>query len=302
MDIFTFSPTTNTRLDKAFVEFMPEKSRSYFQKLILEGHVFLNERVILKGNIKVIPNDVITFSLLEEKELAVIAENIPLEIVYEDIDLAIINKPTGMVVHPAKGHISGTLVNALLFHLQDLSAINGIKRPGIVHRIDKDTSGLLIVAKNDSAHTFLAEQLKDKTLYREYIALTHGVIKDSQIIVDAPISRSSVDRKKMAIIENGKPARTHITVVERYEKYTLIKCRLETGRTHQIRVHLKYLGHSLVGDLLYTAKNNEFNLSGQFLHAHKIGFIHPTTKKEMQFTVPLSQQFVDILDKLNSKK
>ena len=302
MDNFTFSPTTNTRLDKALVEFMSEKSRSYFQKLILEGYVLLNGQVILKGNIKTIPNDVITFSLFEEKELAVIAENIPLEIVYEDADLAIVNKPVGMVVHPAKGHISGTLVNALLFHLQDLSAINGIKRPGIVHRIDKDTSGLLIVAKNDSAHTFLAEQLKDKTLYREYIALTHGVMQDSQLIVDAPIGRSPIDRKKMAIIENGKPARTHITVTEHYEKYTLIKCRLETGRTHQIRVHLKYLGHSLVGDLLYTAKNNEFNLNGQFLHAHKIGFIHPTTKKEMQFTVPLPQQFIDILDKLNSKK
>ncbi len=291
--------TESGRLDKVVSQLFDDYSRSQIQKLLDEGHIFVNG-TSQKAKYKVKPDDVIQLEQPEPKTLEIKAENIPLDIVYEDDDVLVVNKPQGMVVHPAPGHEDGTLVNALLYHCP-LSTINGTFRPGIVHRIDKDTSGLLMVAKNDKAHQALASQLKNKTNLREYTALVHGRIKEDEGTINAPIGRSLKDRKKQAVVKDGRHAVTHFKVIKRYQDYTLVTCILETGRTHQIRVHMKYIGHPLVGDPLYGPKNT-IKGQGQFLHAGKLGFVHPTTGKEMVFEVPIPEIFqkcLNYLDKTN---
>ncbi|EOT44501.1 RluA family pseudouridine synthase [Enterococcus columbae] len=283
------------RLDKVMNECLPAYSRSQIQQWLKEGLVFDDQtKQALKANYKVKEPMSITIQLPEPKELTLIPENIPLEILYEDADVAVVNKPQGMVVHPSAGHPQGTLVNALLYHLKDLSTINDVIRPGIVHRIDKDTSGLLMIAKNDFAHEKLAEQLKEKTSLRKYVALVHGVIPHDKGTITAPIGRSKQDRKKQAVVEEGKHAVTHFTVLERFNDFTLIELKLETGRTHQIRVHMQYIGYPLAGDPVYgprkTLKGN-----GQFLHAQTLGFTHPTTGEWMEFTTPLPTIFTQTL-------
>jgi len=257
------------RLDVYVSGLVPEMTRSRVQKLIIEGGVTVNG-IPSKSNYKVREGDTVSVKVPRPEPLEVTAEQIPLDIVYEDKDLLVVNKPQGMVVHPAAGNYTGTLVNALLEHCDDLSGINGVIRPGIVHRIDKDTSGLLVVAKNDKAHLGLARQIKEHTVSRKYIALVHGNIAEPRGIVDAPIGRDPHNRKKMAVItRNSKPAVTKYRVVERFENYTLVECSLETGRTHQIRVHLAYLGHPVAGDPAYGPKKNPLGLKGQALHAYK---------------------------------
>ncbi|MBC1564271.1 RluA family pseudouridine synthase [Listeria booriae] len=283
------------RLDKALAELLGI-TRSAVQTLLKDDAILVNGETS-KPNYKCQTGDEITYVVREAEEIDVLAEDIPLDIYYEDADVLVVNKPQGMVVHPSAGHTTGTLVNALLFHCKDLSGINGKIRPGIVHRIDKDTSGLLMVAKNDKAHESLAEQLYDKTSDREYIALVHGVIKHQKGTIDAPIGRSKEDRQKMGVINEGKESRTHFEVLERYKGYTLIKCRLETGRTHQIRVHLKYIGHPLAGDPKYGVKNTLVG-EGQFLHAAELGFTHPTTGERMHFEAPLPPIFQQALETL----
>lgn len=288
------------RLDKLLSEICPTKSRTFLAKLIDEGHVLVNDKVV-KSSYKVNVNDVINLDIPEDKPLEVKEEDIPLDIIYEDQDILIINKPQGLVVHPAPGHYEHTLVNAILHHCTDLSGINGVIRPGIVHRIDKDTSGLICIAKNDEAHHYLSEQLKTHTMNREYIALVKGVIKENHGVIDLPIGRSRTDRKKMAVNkENGKPAKTYFDVVKRYQNHTLVKCKLVTGRTHQIRVHMAYISHPVEGDPLYNKRNaTSLISSGQLLVAYKLNLIHPRTKKEVSFEIPLPTYFTDILDKLN---
>lgn len=283
------------RLDKVINECLPDYSRSQIQQWLKEGLVFDDQtKQALKANYKVKEPMSIIIQLPEPKELTLIPENIPLEILYEDADVAVVNKPQGMVVHPSAGHPQGTLVNALLYHLKDLSTINDVIRPGIVHRIDKDTSGLLMIAKNDFAHEKLAEQLKEKTSLRKYVALVHGVIPHDKGTITAPIGRSKQDRKKQAVVEEGKHAVTHFTVLERFNDFTLIELKLETGRTHQIRVHMQYIGYPLAGDPVYgprkTLKGN-----GQFLHAQTLGFTHPTTGEWLEFTTPLPTIFTQTL-------
>lgn len=284
------------RLDKVLSERLPEYSRSQIQQWLKEGAVALNGEP-LKANYKVKAGNEIIITIPEPASLELIAENIPLDIVYQDEDVAIINKPQGMVVHPSAGHPNGTLVNALLYHLQDLSTINDVVRPGIVHRIDKDTSGLLMIAKNDTAHESLAKQLKDKTSLRKYVALVHGNISHEKGTINAPIGRSKTNRKMQAVIEGGRPAVTHFTVLERFGEFTLVELQLETGRTHQIRVHMQYIGFPLAGDPVYgprkTLKGN-----GQFLHAKLLGFTHPSTQEQMVFEAPLPEIFEKTLEKL----
>ncbi|WP_396442947.1 RluA family pseudouridine synthase [Liquorilactobacillus mali] len=286
------------RLDKVLTELFPQYSRSQLKQWLVERAILVNAQPA-KPNYKVKENDQIELTVPPVKETSLQPENIPLDIVYEDEDVLVVNKPQGMVVHPSPGHPDKTLVNALLAH-SPLSTINGEFRPGIVHRIDKDTSGLLMVAKNDQAHRSLAAQLKAKTNIREYIALVHGVIKEDNGKIDAPLGRSPKDRKKQAVVSGGRNAVTRFSVIKRYQNYTLIKCILETGRTHQIRVHLKYIGHPLVGDPLYgPAKTIKGN--GQFLHAGKLGFKHPRTGKELVFDVPLPEIFRKTLDYLDKQ-
>ena len=237
----------------------------------------------------------------EPVHLKVEAENIPLDILYEDKDVIVVNKPQGMVVHPAPGNYNGTLVNALLYHCNDLSSINGVIRPGIVHRIDKDTTGVLVVAKNDEAHNFLSDQLRDHSMKREYYALVEGRIKEDEGTIDKPLARSKKDRLKIGIVEGGRRAVTHYTVVERYKNTTLVKCVLETGRTHQIRVHMSSIGHPLVGDPLYGFKKSKYRQDGQMLHAKTLGFIHPRTKEYMEFSSELPLYFEKMLEKLRSE-
>ncbi|OTN90526.1 RluA family pseudouridine synthase [Enterococcus sp. 7E2_DIV0204] len=286
------------RIDKVLSDLLKEHSRSQIQQWLKDQNITVNGEVT-RSNYKVKENDEISINVPEPVELDVVAEDIPIEIVYEDDDVLVINKSQGMVVHPSAGHQNGTLVNALLYHIKDLSSINGIIRPGIVHRIDKDTSGLLMVAKNDKAHEALAAQLKDKTSIRKYIALVHGEITHDKGEIDAPIGRSKNDRKMQAVIEGGKPAVTHFEVLERYEGYTLVQLQLETGRTHQIRVHMKYIGFPVAGDPLYgprkTLKGN-----GQFLHAEVLGFKHPTTGQMMVFEAPLPELFEKTLNQLRN--
>lgn len=286
----------NGRLDKACSEIFSDYSRSQIKQLLDGGNITVNGKTE-KAKYKVKSGDVIRLEEPETKTLELRPENIPLDIVYEDDDVIVINKPQGMVVHPAPGHDDHTLVNALLYHCP-LSTINGTFRPGIVHRIDKDTSGLLMVAKNDKAHRSLAKQLKDKTNIREYVALVHGRIAEDEGTINAPIGRSLKDRKKQAVVKDGRNAVTHFEVLKRYRDYTFVKCILETGRTHQIRVHMKYIGHPLVGDPLYGPKKT-IKGNGQFLHAGKLGFVHPTTGKLLIFEAPLPKIFQECLEKLD---
>lgn len=280
------------------------KSRSYIQKSIEEGNCLVNGKKITKASYKVSEGEEIEFSLLEDKPLDVVKKDIPINIIYQDDDLLVINKPRGMVVHPANGHYDGdTLVNALLYHIKDLSSINGVVRPGIVHRIDKDTSGLLVVAKNDEAHVFLSNQLVDHSMHREYMALVEGVIPHTDIKIDAPLGKDPKDRLKRCVdIYNGKEAVTHVHVLERFKANTLVQCRLETGRTHQIRVHMQYIRHPIVGDPVYGYRKQEIKANGQILHAYKITFVHPRTKQEMTFTCPIDEEFKKALEAAKNKK
>ncbi len=289
----------NTRLDKALVAFMTDKSRSYVAKLIDEGHCLVNGKVA-KSSLKVSTGDVIDVEIPEDKPLDVQSEDIPLNIIYEDEDILIIDKPQGMVVHPSNGHWEHTLVNAIMHHCKDLSGINGVIRPGIVHRIDKDTSGLICVAKNDTAHNFLAEQLKNHTMSRTYVALVRGVIKENHGTVNMPIGRDPRDRQKMAVTrDNSKDAITNYDVIKRFSNNTLIECRLITGRTHQIRVHMSYIGYPVEGDPLYGGRSyKKLYSGGQLLTAVKLKLIHPKTKKEMEFETKLPSYFQDIIDNL----
>ncbi len=284
------------RIDKVLGHFLSDVSRSQLQKWIEDGHVTVNGQVV-KTKYKLKAGDVVKIIPEAPQTIDLEPEDIPLDIVYEDDDVIVVNKPAGMVVHPAPGHPGHTLVNALLYH-SPLSTINGEFRPGIVHRIDKDTSGLLMVAKNDLAHRSLAAQLKAKTNQREYAALVHGVIKEDQGTIDAPLGRSKKDRKKQAVVMDGRHAVTHFEVVKRYRHYTLVKCRLETGRTHQIRVHMAYIGHPLAGDPLYGPRKTLAG-PGQYLHAGLLGFKHPRTGQEMIFTAPLPDYFTKMLEHLD---
>ena len=301
MDIFELEITAeenSTRLDSYLAEELEGISRSYLQKLIGEGLILVNQKAV-KANYKVKTGDTLLVQIPEAAPVDIQPEPMNLDIVYEDSDLLIVNKPVGLVVHPAHGHYSGTLVNGLLAHCTDLSGINGKMRPGIVHRIDKDTSGLLMIAKNDLAHQHLAEQLKAHSIKRAYYALVQGVISEPAGLVDAPIGRHEVDRKKMAVtFKNSKEARTHYYVKERFAKNTFIECRLETGRTHQIRVHMAYLGHPLVGDPLYGTRKNNLDFPGQALHAYALGFVHPRTGEELYFEAPIPEHFQSVLKTL----
>ena len=288
----------NERLDKALSSFKNDLSRSYIAKLIDEGKILVNNKQE-KPSYKVKENDEISLLEIEEKSSDIKEENIPLDVVYEDDDIMIINKVQGMVVHPANGHYSGTLVNALMYQADSLSNINGVVRPGIVHRIDKDTSGLICIAKNDNAHHYLSEQLKDHTMAREYIALVRGVISENSGTIDMPIGRDKKDRQKMAINKEGKSATTHFQVIERFKDHTLVKCQLVSGRTHQIRVHMSAIGHPVEGDPLYAGKNyDKLYKNGQLLTAYKLKLIHPSTKKEMVFEIELPDYFKAIIASL----
>lgn len=284
------------RIDKIISENTDGISRSYAARLIEEGTVTVNGKGV-KTSYKTAVGDEINISLPAPKNLEIKAQDIPLDIVFEDEYLLVINKPCDMVVHPSAGHEEGTLVNALMSHCgENLSTINGVIRPGIVHRIDRDTTGLLVVAKGDMAHENLSEQLKARTLKRRYFAIVHNNITEDRGTVSAPIGRSPSDRKKMAVVKDGREAVTHFEVLERFGKYTYVACDLDTGRTHQIRVHMRHIGHPLLGDKTYGVKKEEFNLPGQMLHAGRIGFIHPVTKEYMEFSVPLPGIFEKTLD------
>lgn len=286
-----------SRLDAYLASVFEDHSRSYFQKLIKDGRVLVNSAAV-KPSFEVREDDEVTVDFPEPEELKIEAEDLPLDIVYEDSDVILVNKPKNMVVHPAAGHYTGTMVNGLLYHCKDLSGINGVLRPGIVHRIDRDTTGIVIACKNDRAHNSIAAQLKEHSISRRYVALVHGGLKEDEGTVDAPIGRSPQDRKKMAVVPDGKQAVTHWKVLERFEKYTLIECRLETGRTHQIRVHMAYIHHPLVGDEVYCSAKSPFKTEGQCLHAYLLGFVHPTTGAYMEYSVPLPQYFEKILNGL----
>ena len=296
-EIRLIADTSGERLDK-YISDNCEISRNYCTKLIDEGHITINGYSANK-NTKINAGDEILINLPPVRSIEAVAQDIPLDIVYEDDYVIVVNKPQGMVVHPAPGNPDNTLVNGLLFHCT-LSGINGELRPGIVHRIDKDTSGLLIVAKNNDAHEFLSQQLKERKALRKYQCIVNGNIKEDAFTVNKPIQRHPTDRKKMAIIEGGREAVTHVTVLERFGRYTLVECSLETGRTHQIRVHLSSVGHSIVGDPVYGIKKEQFKTNGQLLHAKTIGFIHPKTKELMQFDSQLPEYFTKILKKLES--
>ncbi len=286
------------RLDKAVVALSGELSRSATQTLIKEGKVFVNGKTALKS-VTVKFGDEIRIEVPDPKTLSVEAEDIPLDIFYEDEYLLVVNKPKGMVVHPAAGNFDGTLVNALLSHCKDLSGINGVIRPGIVHRIDKDTSGLLVVAKTDEAHTGLAEQIKEHSFKREYRTVVVGNVKSDSGTIDAPIGRSPKDRKKQAVTDkNSKNAVTHYEVIERFNGFTYLKVRLETGRTHQIRVHMAYRGTPVAGDTVYGDPKKTYGLSGQCLHAAVLGFVHPVTHKYLEFSAPLPEYFEDFLKRI----
>ncbi|MFR3071482.1 MAG: RluA family pseudouridine synthase [Paeniclostridium sp.] len=288
-----------SRLDVYLSEQLGDMSRSYIQKLIKEKKVKVNGKVE-KAKYLVKENDDIFIEIPKPKTLEIIAQDIPIDIVYEDDDLLIVNKPQDMVVHPAPGNYENTLVNAILYHCEgNLSSINGVIRPGIVHRIDKDTSGLLMIAKNNNSHNYLSEQLKDHSITREYEFICHGVMKEDKITVNKPIGRNPKDRLKMAVVKDGKRAVTHFEVINRYENFTHVKATLETGRTHQIRVHALSLNHPLLGDSIYGPKNNKFGVKGQVLHAKKLGFIHPTTKEYVEFDSELPEHFKNIIKKLN---
>ena len=301
MDTYLFEVQENQqmRLDKYLAEQFPEQTRSYLQKLIKDGEVLVNGKNVKTGY-QLSKGDEVSVNIPEPKELDVEPQKMDLDIVYEDEDVILINKPKGMVVHPAPGHTTDTLVNGLLYHCKDnLSGINGVARPGIVHRIDRDTTGILIVCKNDMSHNSIAAQLKEHSINRRYRALVHGNLKEDTGTVEGAIGRHPIDRKKMSINEkNGKPAVTHYTVLERFGNYTLIECKLETGRTHQIRVHMTSIGHPLVGDEVYGPAKCPFKLQGQCLHAMVLGFVHPRSGEYMEFSAELPEYFEELLRKL----
>ncbi|MGL4772640.1 MAG: RluA family pseudouridine synthase [Clostridium sp.] len=285
------------RIDKYLARVLEGKSRSFLQGVIEKGNVKVNEKIV-KSNYKLKVLDEVSVDLPEPIHLTVEPEDIPIEIIYEDNDVIVVNKPQGMVVHPAPGNYTGTLVNALLYHCNDLSSINGVIRPGIVHRIDKDTTGVLVVAKNDEAHNKLSAQLKDHSMKREYYALVEGKINSDGGTIDKPLARSKRDRLKIAIMPEGRRAVTHYEVLERFRTTSLVKCVLETGRTHQIRVHMSSIGYPLVGDPLYGFSKTKFRSDGQMLHAKTLGFIHPSTNEYMEFTTELPSYFNELIDNL----
>lgn len=293
------SEEAGTRIDRFLSDKNEELSRSYLQKLLKEQQITVNGKAV-KANYKVQCADEVSVSVPDMTEPDILPEDIPLDILYEDGDVLVVNKPKDMVVHPSAGHYTGTLVNAVMFHCKDnLSGINGVLRPGIVHRIDKDTTGALLICKNDAAHRELAEQLKEHSIKRRYRAVVSGNLKDDQGTIEGPIGRHPVDRKKMAVNhKNGKEAVTHYEVLERFGNATYIECCLETGRTHQIRVHMASIGHPLLGDEVYGSVKNPYHLQGQALHAMVLGFVHPRTREYMEFTAPLPDYFLKLLDKL----
>lgn len=300
MDKFTFliqEELSDERIDKCLSLLMDTLSRSYIQKLIKEENVLVNNKIV-KANYRVKSDDEVSFYLPKNIEPEILPQDIPLDVLYEDNDIIIINKPKGMVVHPAAGHYKDTLVNGLLYHCKNsLSGINGVMRPGIVHRIDMNTTGSLIVCKNDLSHNHIAAQLKEHSITRKYHAIVYGVLKDDFGTINKPIGRSDADRKKMAVnAKNGRNAVTHYKVLQRFDKYTYIECQLETGRTHQIRVHMASIGHPLLGDDVYSTRSCPFKLEGQTLHAKTIGFIHPKTMEYLEIEAPLPNYFVHLLD------
>lgn len=288
----------NVRLDMYIAQKNDKLSRSMIQKLIEDGEILVNGQT-KKISYKVHTGDEIEINIPEPKETNIKPQNIPVEVIYEDSDIIVVNKPKGMVVHPANGNPDGTLVNAILALCKDnLSGIGGEIRPGIVHRLDKDTSGLLIIAKNDLAHKNISEQIKNRQVKKIYIALVKGNVAEDEATIDMPIGRSTKDRKKMAVRKDGKTAITHFKVLKRYNKYTLLEIKIDTGRTHQIRVHMAEIGHPVVGDMVYSSGKNEFGIEGQMLHAKSLDFKHPVTGKEMHLEADLPQYFVDVLNKL----
>ena len=290
------------RIDKFLSETLPEYSRSFIQKVVKDGGVLVDEKCV-KSNYKLSAGQILKLNVPELVEPDIIPEDIALDILYEDDDIIVVNKPKGMVVHPAAGHYTGTLVNALMYHCRDnLSGINGVTRPGIVHRIDMNTTGVLVACKNDAAHIFLSEQLAVHSITRKYNAIVHNSFKDNSGTVDAPIGRHQIDRKKMAIdYKNGRNAVTHYSVISNYGKYAHIECQLETGRTHQIRVHMSSIGHPLLGDDVYGSGKSPYKLEGQTLHARVLGFVHPSTGKYMEFEAPLPDYFKEIIVDLENK-
>lgn len=301
MDEFVFAVTEEMegeRIDHCVSMLIDSLSRTFVQKMIKEGRVLVNGAAV-KNSFRVNDGDEVRFDLPESVEPDITAEDIPLDILYEDSDIIVINKPKGMVVHPAAGHYSGTLVNALMYHCGgELSGVGGVLRPGIVHRIDRDTTGSILVCKNDRAHRLIAGQLKEHSINRRYHAICYGVLKEDEGTVDRPVGRHPTDRKRMAVNErNGKRAVTHYKVLKRFEKYTYLECRLETGRTHQIRVHMAQIGHPLLGDEVYAAgRKCPFKLEGQTLHAKTLGFVHPATGEYMEIDAPLPEYFIHLLD------
>lgn len=297
---FRVEENSNERIDKYLTSQLKDFSRSKVQQLISEGLVLVNEEVV-KANYKVEAGDAVTVTIPEPEEIDMKSENIPLNIVYEDEDIVVVNKSQGMVVHPGAGNPDGTLVNALLYHIDDLSGINGEIRPGIVHRLDKDTSGILIVAKNDEAHVKLSEQLQDRSVKRKYYALVHGVLPHEHGTIDAPIGRDPKDRQKFTVIRDGKEAISHFKVLERFKDYSLLEVSLETGRTHQIRVHLNYIEHPVAGDKIYGPRKS-LEGKGQFLHARRLEFIHPRTGETMSFEAELPELYKETMDRLRDNR
>ncbi len=301
MDEFVFQITDemeDERIDSCISMLIDSLSRSFIQKMIKEGNVCVNGKIV-KSSFRVKADDEVVFVLPKSVEPDIVAENIPLDVLYEDEDVIVVNKPKGMVVHPAAGHYSGTLVNALMYHCkEELSGINGVMRPGIVHRIDMDTTGSIIACKNDMAHNSIAEQLKEHSVNRRYVAICHGVMEEDEGTIDKPIGRHRTERKKMAVTEkNGKRAVTHYRVLKRFQNYTYIECVLETGRTHQIRVHMASIGHPLLGDEVYApGRKSPFKLQGQTLHAKILGFRHPGTGEYLETDAPLPEYFLRLLE------
>lgn len=290
------------RLDSYIANKSEKITRTFAEKLIKNGEILVNNKK-QKVAYKINEGDIITIEKQEAKDIKLKAQNIPVDIIYEDNDIIVVNKPKGMVVHPANGNPDGTLVNAIMAICKDsLSGIGGEIRPGIVHRLDKDTSGLLIIAKNDEAHVNVSEQIKNHEVKKTYIALVRGIIKENEATIDMPIGRSTSDRKKMAVNKKGKNAITHIKVLKRYDKYTLVEVNIETGRTHQIRVHLSYIGYPIIGDATYSNGKNEFNVQGQCLHAKKLEFVHPITGEKMELEAPLPQYFQEIINTLDQRE
>jgi 23S rRNA pseudouridine1911/1915/1917 synthase len=291
------------RIDKVLVRLLEDTSRNYLKKLFADGSVQLNGKAV-KPSARVKEGDEVWIAIPDRVVPDILAEDIPLEVLYEDEDVLVVNKPKDMVVHPAAGHYSGTLVNAVMYRCRDqLSGINGVLRPGIVHRIDKDTTGSIIVCKNDASHNSIAAQLKDHTIVRKYYAIVYGCLKEDEMVIDRPIGRDPKDRKKMAVRPDGKRAVTHVRVLERFRNYTYVECRLETGRTHQIRVHMAFAGHPLLGDTVYQGSRKcPFQTRGQCLHAGILGFVHPRTGAYIETSAPLPDYFTAILDTLRSRE